>query len=157
MTNISSSTPFFLNLYLCSVLISDFILLFCGKMTEFSWRYPGHAEVKRNAFKKHASSWLPGHLEDKRHWKEHMRCYCTKARGTWDDSLLDLQFSPAQSLHSQQANPCSAGEGQFQSRGLLLNSWTWREAGTPRRCLGLTLVCKGRRKEISYPLGHSVS
>ena len=69
-----------------------------GKMTELSWGYPGHNEFKRNASKKHASSWLPGHPEGKWHWKQHMRCYCTKARGTWDDSLLDLQFNPVQLL-----------------------------------------------------------
>lgn len=67
-------------------------------------------------------------------------------------------FSLIQRNHSsEQANPRSAGERQFQSRGLLLSSWTWREAGTPRHCLGLTPLCSGRSKEISYSLGHPLS
>lgn len=67
-------------------------------------------------------------------------------------------FSVIQCSHSsEQANPRSAGEGQFQPRGLLLNSWTWREAEILRHCMGLILLCKGRRKEISYSLGHSLS
>lgn len=92
------STPSSQNLHLWFVLIPDFILLFYGKMTEFLWGYLSHVEVKRNTFKKNASLWFPGHLEDKWHLKQCTRCTCTKIKVTWDDSLLDLELVPAQSL-----------------------------------------------------------
>lgn len=142
------STPSFLNHHLWFVLIPDFIFLLYGKMTEFPWGHLGHTEVKTNTFKKHAISWFPSHLEDKWHWKQCMRCYCTKIRVSWDEVFWT--FSLFQHSHSsEQASPWSGRERQFQPRGFLLNSWSWRETGIPRLIpdLGLTPFCMGRKEE----------
>lgn len=83
--------------------------------TELSWGYHDYAEVKRNAFKKYASSWLSRTfvlLRTNVTGNCTRNVIATKARGTPDEVFWT--FSLSQHSHSSEpANAHNTEERQF--------------------------------------------